>query len=146
MVAGEPYAMRLDMRKAMVAGGSGITFFEMGEGVAGETGKLVIAPERWGDVVLARKDIGTSYHIAVVVDDAAQGISHVTRGQDLFYATYVHRLLQVLLELPTPVYCHHKLIDNEAGRKLSKSAQDQSLRSLREAGVTPDQVRMEIGF
>lgn len=143
MVAGEPYAMRLDMRKAMVAGGSGITFTEQGEG---ETGRLAIAPERWGDVVLARKDIGTSYHIAVVVDDAAQGITHVTRGQDLFAATDIHRLLQVLLELPTPVYCHHRLIGDEVGRKLSKSAKDRSLKSLRIAGVTAQEVRQVLDF
>lgn len=143
MVAGEPYAMRLDMRKAMVAGGSGITFMEQGEG---GTGRLAIAPERWGDVVLARKDIGTSYHIAVVVDDAVQGITHVTRGQDLFAATDIHCLLQVLLELPAPVYCHHRLIDDEAGRKLSKSAEDRSLKALRTAGVTAQELRDEFGL
>ena len=146
MIAGDPYAMRLDMRKAIVAAGDGITFFEEGAGPDGETGRLTIAPERWGDVVLARKDIGTSYHIAVVVDDALQKVSHVTRGQDLFHATDVHRLLQVLLELPMPVYCHHKLIGDETGRKLSKSAEDRSLRAMREAGVTAEDVRRELGY
>ena len=141
MTAGEAYAMRLDMKKALVAAGEGLSFIEEGEGPNGETGRLTVAPERWGDVVLARKDIGTSYHMAVVVDDAVQGITHVTRGQDLFHATDVHRVLQSLLELPTPKYCHHRLIGDEAGRKLSKSAQDQSLRSLREAGVTAEEIR-----
>lgn len=143
MVAGEAYALRLDMRKAMVAGGKDITFIEQGEGA---TGRLAIAPERWGDVVLARKDIGTSYHIAVVVDDAAQGITHVTRGQDLFAATDIHRLLQVLLELSAPVYCHHRLIGDDAGRKLSKSAEDQSLKSLRDLGVKPNDILQVLGF
>ncbi len=146
MTAGEPYALRLDMRKAMVAAGDRIRFTELGEGPAGETGRLSIEPQRWADVVLARKDIGTSYHIAVVVDDAVQGITHVTRGQDLFYATDIHRLLQMLLELPAPVYCHHRLIGDETGRKLSKSAADLSLKSLREAGVSPEDVRRELGF
>ncbi len=146
MTAGEPYALRLDMRKTMVAAGDDIQFTEDGEGAAGETGRLTIAPARWGDVVLARKDIGTSYHMAVVVDDAVQGITHVTRGQDLFYATDIHRMLQVLLELPAPVYRHHRLIGDDAGRKLSKSAKDRSLKSLREAGVSADDIRRAFGF
>ncbi len=146
MTAGIPYALRLDMRKAMVAAGGGLTFLEHEQGPAGETGKVAITPEVWGDVVLARKDIGTSYHIAVVVDDALQKISHVTRGQDLFYATSIHRILQVLLEVPAPQYFHHRLISDEAGRKLSKSAGDQSLRSLRAAGVSAEDVRKALGF
>ena len=146
MTAGTPYALRLDMRKAMVAAGEGLTFIEHEEGPAGETGRVAIAPELWGDVVLARKDIGTSYHMAVVVDDALQGISHVTRGQDLFYATSIHRILQVLLELPAPQYFHHELISDDAGRKLSKSAGDRSLRSLRMAGVSAAEIRATLGF
>ncbi len=97
-------------------------------------------------MVLARKDIGTSYHVAVVHDDALQGITHVTRGQDLFHATSVHRVLQSILELPQPVYIHHGLIPDETGRKLSKSAGDRSLASLRDAGVTAEEVRRELGF
>lgn len=146
MTAGEPYAMRLDMKKAIMAGGPGVTFEERGEDVL-ERGRFVeITPQAWGDVVLARKDIGTSYHISVVVDDAVQSITHVTRGLDLYHATSIHRLLQVVLELPAPVYCHHRLIDDDTGRKLSKSAGDRSLRSLREAGVGADDVQAALGF
>lgn len=104
------------------------------------------APERWGDVVIVRKDIPASYHLAVVVDDARQGITHVTRGLDLFAATDVHRLLQVFLELPELIYHHHRLITDANGRKLSKSARDTSLRALRAAGVTPQDVRRLIGL
>ncbi len=102
--------------------------------------------EAWGDVVIVRKDIGTSYHLAVVVDDARQGISHVIRGRDLLQATAIHRLLQELLGLPQPIYRHHDLIGDETGRKLSKSAGDRSLAMLREQGVTPQQIREELGF
>ncbi len=91
-------------------------------------------PERWGDVVLARKDTPASYHIAVVVDDARQGVSHVIRGRDLEAATDIHRVLQVLLGLPEPAYYHHQLIQHPDGRKLSKSRGDLSLKALREAG------------
>jgi glutamyl-Q tRNA(Asp) synthetase len=95
--------------------------------------------------VVARKDIGTSYHIAVVVDDALQGITHVTRGADLFEATHLHRLLQHLLGLPTPFYHHHRLISDDEGRKLSKSDGDRSLRSLRQAGLTPETIAEVLG-
>lgn len=147
---GRPHALRLDMERAVAMArrkaGRAITFMEEGTGPAGEEGALAIRPERWGDVVLGRKDIGVSYHIAVVVDDADQGITHVTRGQDLFHATDIHRLLQVLLDLPEPVYRHHRLIGDETGRKLSKSAGDRSLRALREAGVTPEEIRAALGI
>jgi glutamyl-Q tRNA(Asp) synthetase len=103
-------------------------------------------PERWGDAVLVRKDVATSYHLAVVVDDAWQGVTHVVRGRDLYAATDLHRLLQVLLDLPAPLYHHHRLITAADGRKLAKSAGDTSLRSLREAGVTPAEVRRRIGL
>jgi glutamyl-Q tRNA(Asp) synthetase len=98
-------------------------------------------PTLWGDAVIVRKDVPTSYHLAVVVDDAWQGVSHVTRGRDLFAATHVHRLLQVLLDLPEPLYQHHRLITDAQGRKLAKSARDAGLRSLREAGASPADVR-----
>ena len=94
-------------------------------------------PERWGDAVIVRKDVPTSYHLAVVVDDAWQGVTHVTRGRDLYAATDLHRLLQVLLDLPEPIYRHHRLIVDETGRKLAKSARDTSLRALRERGASP---------
>jgi glutamyl-Q tRNA(Asp) synthetase len=100
----------------------------------------------WGDVVLARKEMPASYHLAVTVDDALQGVTDVVRGQDLFWATSIHRLLQVLLGLPEPVYHHHKLILDADGRKLSKSTQATSLRELRAAGATPADVRRMVGL
>ena len=100
----------------------------------------------FGDVVIARKDVPTSYHLAVTVDDAIQGVTLVTRGQDLFHATYIHRILQVLLGLPEPRYRHHRLIRDEAGRRLSKSARDMGLRELRAAGKTPADIRRMVGF
>lgn len=147
---GVPHAWRLDMEKAAAmakeTSGGVLSFEEGGEGPDGETGKLQVRPEIWGDVVVARKDIKTSYHLAVVVDDALQGISHVTRGQDLFHATHIHRVLQVLLGLPEPVYLHHRLIRDDARRKLSKSDGDQSLKALRAAGVGADEIRQQLGF
>jgi glutamyl-Q tRNA(Asp) synthetase len=100
----------------------------------------------WGDVVLARKDSPTSYHMAVVVDDALQGVSHVVRGRDLYAATAVHRLLQALLGLPAPTYRHHRLIRDDAGRKLAKSTGAAGLRTLRAAGATPADIRCLVGL
>lgn len=105
-----------------------------------------IRPEDWGDAVIVRKDTPTSYHLSVVVDDAAQTVSHVTRGRDLYRATDLQVLLQKLLGLPTPVYAHHDLIRDEGDKKLSKSKGAPSLRSLREAGVTAEEVRRRVGF
>ena len=147
---GKPYALRLDMDKAVAMArdkhAGDITFEEHGSGPDGETGVLTLDPEVWGDVVIARKDINTSYHLSVVFDDALQGVTHVTRGQDLFHATPVHRLLQVLLDLPEPTYEHHGLVRDDAGRRLSKSARDRSLLNLRATGHTPDDIRQLIGF
>lgn len=140
-----PHALRLDMERAMTLAPP-LHFDESGEGPEDETGRLAVDPSPWGDVVLARKDIGVSYHIAVVTDDALQGITHVTRGQDLFHATHIHRLLQALLGLPAPLYRHHPLIRDLGGRKLSKSERAPSLGSLREAGVTPEEIRERLGF
>lgn len=134
-----PYAMRLDMRLAQTRLASALTFEEKGQTIAAD-------PSLWGDVVLARKDIATSYHIAVVSDDALQGISHVVRGRDLYAATAIHRLLQELLSLPAPHYHHHELIGDETGRKLSKSAGDISLRALYEQGISADAIRRALGF
>lgn len=103
-------------------------------------------PARWGDVVLVRKDTPTSYHLAVVVDDAAQGVTHVTRGRDLEAATDIHRLLQALLGLKSPLYCHHGLITDEADDKLAKSRGSTSLGDLRAAGVTAGEIRERLGF
>ena len=145
-----PYALRLNHALAIKLVGEKLGhrpgFTETGSGPDGETGLQPVTPEIWGDVVLARKDIGTSYHISVVIDDALQGITHVTRGQDLYAATHIHRVLQVLLDLPEPLYCHHELISDHAGRKLAKSAGDESLASLREAGVSAEAIKQELGF
>lgn len=103
-------------------------------------------PERWGDVVLQRKGTPTSYHLSVVVDDDAQGVTHVTRGRDMEPSTDIHVLLQMLLGLRSPVYTFHKLILDDEGRKLAKSKGSTSLRSLREAGKTPEEIRRELGF
>lgn len=131
--SGEPFALRLDMAAAMA---------EIGRALAwNERGTMVPAhPELWGDVILARKDTPTSYHLSVVVDDALQGISHVVRGLDLYEATAIHRLLQELLGLPAPLYHHHTLLLDADGRKLAKSIGSESLRALRENGAAPEDV------
>ena len=145
LASGEEHAWRLDMEKA--AGlierrhQAPLSWREEGTGPEGETGEIVFDPRRWGDVVVGRKDIGISYHLAVVHDDALQGITHVTRGQDLFHATAIHRLLQEIFGLPAPVYVHHPLITDETGRKLSKRYRDRSLRALREEGTDPAELR-----
>ena len=143
--AGEPYALRLAMDAAVARAGA-LTWIETGSGPQGQTGRIAAAPQMWGDVVLARKDVPTSYHIAVTVDDALQGVSDIVRGQDLFWSTSIHRLLQVLLGLPEPRYHHHKLILDAAGNKLAKSAQARSLRELRAAGVTATDIRRMVGL
>lgn len=144
-----PFALRLNMAAALERIGGGITWQELGaEGPALFHPPKTISGDAaaWGDVVLARKDTPTSYHLSVVVDDARQGITDVLRGQDLYEATSVHRVLQSLLELPEPRYRHHRLILGEDGRKLSKSNQDTSLRSLRGAGVSHAELRSRIGL
>lgn len=150
MWEGRSYAWRLDMEKAVElaekTSGGPISFIEEEGGPGGETGRQPIRPGLFGDVVIARKDVPTSYHLAVTVDDALQHITHVTRGRDLYPATYVHRLLQVLLGLPEPRYRHHRLIEDGKGRRLSKSAKDLALRDLREAGNRPADIRRMIGI
>ncbi len=145
MAAGEPYALRLDLQTALVRANK-LTWNETGEGLASETGAIVANPAAWGDVILARKDTPTSYHLAVVVDDAAQGVTDVVRGRDLFHATSVHRLLQVLLGLPAPRYHHHHLILDADGKKLSKSTTATGLRELRAKGVTPAEICRLVGL
>ncbi|WP_334164647.1 tRNA glutamyl-Q(34) synthetase GluQRS [Phenylobacterium sp.] len=146
--AGEPFAWRLSLDAAERAlGGFGaLTFVEEGEGPAGERGVLPARPELGGDVVLARKDVGVAYHLAVVVDDALQEITHVIRGQDLFEATHVQRLLQALLALPTPVYRHHRLLAGPDGRRFAKRDRAETLRELRAGGVSPADLRREMGL
>ncbi|MCK1708924.1 MULTISPECIES: tRNA glutamyl-Q(34) synthetase GluQRS [unclassified Bradyrhizobium] len=145
IASGTPYALRLDMAAACGRVG-GLTWNELGEGPDEERGTVPAHPEAWGDVILARKETPTSYHLSVVVDDALQGVSEVVRGQDLFHATSVHRLLQELLGRPAPTYRHHKLIRDEAGRKLAKSSRSTGLRNLRAAGATPASIRRLVGL
>jgi len=145
MQSGAPYALRLDMAAACARAGQ-LNWVERGEGPQCETGTVAADPAAWGDVIVARKETPTSYHLAVVVDDALQGITEVVRGQDLFWSTSVHRLLQQLLGLPRAPYRHHPLIRDATGQKLSKSTQATGLRELRAAGVTPAEVRRRVGL
>jgi len=137
--AGQPFALRLDMAKAVAMTGP-LRWLDRGDGWQDAQ------PETFGDVVLARKDTPTSYHLAVTVDDALQGVTLVTRGRDLFPASHVHRLLQSLLGLPVPEWYHHGLLTDENGRRFAKRDKSLTLRSLREAGKTPDEVRALAGF
>jgi glutamyl-Q tRNA(Asp) synthetase len=143
--SGAPYALRLDMASACARVGQ-LNWVERGEGPQGETGMVAANPAAWGDVIIARKETPTSYHLAVVVDDALQGVTEVVRGHDLFWSTSVHRLLQQLLGLPQPDYRHHRLICDAAGQKLSKSTDATGLRELRAAGVTPTEIRRRVGL
>ncbi len=140
IAGGRPYALRLDIDKAMEWAGP-LTWSETGEGPRGERGEVAADPAAWGDVILGRKETPTSYHLSVAIDDALQGVTHVVRGQDLFWSTSVHRLLQALLDLPAPVYHHHRLILDAGGRKLSKSDHATGLRELRANGITPANIR-----
>ena len=140
MAAGEPFALRLDMAAALARVGP-LVWPESGAGPGGETGMVAAHPERWGDIVLARRHTPTSYHLAVVIDDAQQGVTDVVRGRDLFWSTSLHRLLQALLGLPMPAYHHHRLVLDADGRKLSKSTQATALRTLRDGGATPADIR-----
>jgi glutamyl-Q tRNA(Asp) synthetase len=143
--AGEPFALRLATDAAVARAGV-LRWTETGLGPQGQTGVLTAVPQMWGDVILARKDVPTSYHLAVTVDDAFQGASDVVRGQDLFWSTSIHCLLQALLGLPAPAYYHHKLILDADGRKLSKSTQATSLRELRAAGIMAADIRRMVGL
>lgn len=142
---GMPHVLRLDVTRAAAAAGP-LHFLEQGAGPLGEQGRIDVQPARLGDIVLARRDLPAAYHLAVVVDDAHQGVTLVTRGQDLFGATHVQRLLQALLALPAPAYAHHRLILDAQGRKFSKRDRAPTLRALRESGVTPGQLRRQLGL
>src|SRR5438128_10408808 len=133
---GAPYALRLDMAAALARAGE-MRWTEHGEGPDGETGSVTARPEAWGDVILARKETPTSYHLSVVIDDALQGVTDVVRGQDLFWSTSVHLLLQQLLGIPQPAYRHHRLVADSSGQKLSKSTAATGLRELRGQGASP---------
>jgi glutamyl-Q tRNA(Asp) synthetase len=143
--SGAPYALRLDTEAAIARAGD-LSWIERGQGPDGETGQVAGRPHAWGDVVLARKETPTSYHLSAVVDDALQGVTDVVRGEDLFHATSLHRLLQHLLGLPQPVYRHHRLIRDGGGLKLSKSGQATGLRELRAAGATPADIRCKVAL
>ncbi|MDZ4401250.1 tRNA glutamyl-Q(34) synthetase GluQRS [Prosthecobacter sp.] len=135
IAAGEAYALRLDVAKAVTLVSKQLTWKDR------DRGSFTTRPDVFGDVVLARKDTPASYHLAVVVDDALQGITLVTRGEDLLEATHLHRLLQELLDLPVPEWHHHRLITDETGKRLAKRDDARSLRSLRAAGWTPERVK-----
>lgn len=136
-----PFAWRLDVGAAMARAGKDLSWAEFTDETLSATHSVEARPQDWGDVIVARRDTPTSYHLAVIIDDALQGVSHVVRGQDLFSATGVQHLLQQLLGLPQPVYFHHRLILGPDGRKLSKSLGDTSIAALRNAGASLDDVK-----
>ncbi len=140
IAAGTPYALRLDMTRALAAQHGPLTFTDR------DAGTVTADPAQFGDVVLARKDVPTSYHLAVTVDDALQGVTLVTRGLDLLPSTHVHRLLQALLDVPVPDYHHHRLLTDAGGERLAKRADAVSLATLRAQGETPDALRARLGF
>jgi glutamyl-Q tRNA(Asp) synthetase len=142
---GDPVQYRFELQRALAMTGP-LTVTIVGPTVLDRPQIRYIRPERWGDVVLQRKGTPTSYHLSVVVDDAAQGVTHVTRGRDMEASTDIHVLLQFLLGLPSPIYNFHKLLLGEDGRKLSKSRGSPSLQDLRNAGRTPEEIRRELGF
>jgi glutamyl-Q tRNA(Asp) synthetase len=144
LARGEKAAFRLDMRRAIAAAPAGLSWIEYGEGAV--PSERAAAPAVWGDVVLSGRDRAASYHLAVVVDDALQGVTDVARGRDLYAATAVHRLLQELLFCPAPRYRHHRLVLDRDGAKLSKSRQSASVAELRERGLDPGEVRAALGF
>ncbi|CCV05167.1 Glutamyl-tRNA synthetase class Ic [Mesorhizobium metallidurans STM 2683] len=141
-----PFAWRLDVDAAMAHVGKALSWTEFTDETLSATRQIEARPRDWGDVIVARRDVPTSYHLAVVVDDALQAVSHVVRGKDLYAATGVQRLLQEVLGLPQPAYFHHRLVLGPDGRKLSKSLGDTGLATLREAGASPDDVRKLVGL
>jgi glutamyl-Q tRNA(Asp) synthetase len=145
LAAGESFAWRLDLAAAERRVGA-LTFLEVGEAPTGEHGRIAVDARSAGDVVLARKDVGVAYHLAVVVDDARQGVTELVRGQDLFEATHIQRVLQALLDLPEPRYRHHRLILGPDGRRLAKRNAAETLRAMRARGIEPAEVRIELGF
>lgn len=144
IASGAPHVLRLAMDRAIEAAGAPFIYRCFDE--AGRETPVIADPARWGDVVVARKDTPTSYHLAVVVDDASQGVSHVVRGRDLEAATDIHVVLQRLLDLPAPLYHFHALLLDEEGGKLAKSRLSESLDDLRARGATAEQIRKMLGF
>ncbi len=146
MAEGAPFAWRLDVAAAAARIGKPLTWKEQADEGLDATNEVEAHPQDWGDVIVARREVPTSYHLSVVTDDALQEISHVVRGRDLFLATALQRLLQELLGLPQPTYLHHRLILGADGRKLSKSLADTSLHALRTNGATPETIRRTVGI
>lgn len=142
---GAPFAWRLDMAAAIAKVGAGLAWPECEDETLSSTRMMPARPQDWGDVIVARREIATSYHLSVVLDDALQGVTHAVRGMDLFHATGVQRLLQHLLGLSSPAYFHHRLVLDPDGRKLSKSRADMGLCALRAAGATPAEIRRMAG-
>jgi len=146
---GETFSWRLSIKACRDHLGGAfdrLSFIEEGEGPDGEHGEVCVRPDLLGDVIVGRKDVGTSYHIACTHDDALQGVSHVIRGQDLFFTTHLHRLIQALMGWPAPVYRHHALITDDDGKRFAKRDQSVTLKALRAAGETPDAIRARIGL
>jgi glutamyl-Q tRNA(Asp) synthetase len=139
IAAGEAFALRLDMAQAAARVGP-LTFTDRARGT------IAVDPESCGDVVLARKDVATSYHLAVTWDDALQGVTLVTRGEDLLHATHVHRVLQALLGLPEPAYHHHPLLTDDAGRRFAKRDRAETIQAMRDSGTSTDDVRARAGY
>lgn len=143
IAAGQDFAMRLDLGRALENTGPDLKWMDL------ENGEITIQEEDWaqlGDVVLVRKDIETSYHVAVVVDDALQSVSHIVRGRDLFESTHIHVLLQKLLGLPQPTYLHHELIKDQDGKRLAKRDESETLSALRARGMTVAEIRARLGL
>jgi glutamyl-Q tRNA(Asp) synthetase len=146
---GDAFAWRLSLeaaRKVLGDAFDALSFVEEGRGPAGESGLIRALPESAGDVVLARKDLGVAYHLAVVVDDALEGVTHVIRGEDLQEAAHIQRLLQALLGLPEPAYRHHRLLLRPDGKRFAKRDTAETLRELRAGGMDPGELRRQLGF
>jgi glutamyl-Q tRNA(Asp) synthetase len=150
LAEGRPYAWRLSLDEAREALGdtawAALSFCEEGQGPAGEHGRIPARPGTAGDVVLARKDAGTAYHLAVTHDDALQGVTHVIRGQDLFEATHIQRLIQALMGWPEPIYRHHALLTGPDGRRYAKRDRSVTLAELRAAGMSAAELREQLGL
>ena len=143
-----PFAWRLSLDAAgrSIGEAGSLKFIEEGGGPKGQQGRIRVDPRPTGDVVLARKDVGVAYHLAVVVDDGLQGVTHVVRGNDLFESAHIQRLLQALLGLPAPTYRHHRLLTGADGKRYAKRDKAETLKAIRESGVTAEELKRQLGF